>query len=543
MSIDREQYDPEKDLFVGIDLGTSNSVISFWDPIQERMVSFGTDYAKFVMPSVVSYDKNEKKWLFGSRALNRREMFPELTVSSIKRHMGESYKTCEIAGKFWTPVEISRMLVERLVAYAEGKPRGQGPVPGSMIRHVVICHPYDFNQEAKKRTRESAITALREVKVDNVQLIEEPTAAALGFGVLHGLDHGETVMVFDLGGGTFDITIFQALISPEKELVLKVLALEGDEHLGGDDFDEVLMELLRDRWKELGGFEVDLAGDSPRERRLRQYVRQCAEQAKIFLADAALYNVLLLDPEDPTGEPVSFDVSQQQFNTLSEELFDRVERKCRDAVATARDHGLDGQVDHVLLVGGSTNMTRIQSAVFNVFGKLPAAPYDRATIVSRGAALYSAICGQVTAGASFKTLPYSNIRIENILPHPIGVQARVGGREVFVQVFAKGTRFPVASNPIPFRIDGTTMEETLPIWEVRSSDNVNHRDITEIETKYKGLMIGQPAFSGTDGTPRRITIRFQILEDGILLGKFKDPEMGREQDFDIGKFIDTTHHL
>jgi molecular chaperone DnaK len=546
MGSDTPKFDKEKDLFIGIDLGTTNSVISFWDPVQERAIPFSTDFSKYILPSVVTYVENEKTWVFGTIALNRETQLADVTIRSIKRHMHENYLTPEIAGKRWTPVEISSMILRKLVSFAEGEPRGRGPVPGSKIRYAIICHPYDFDQEAKKRTKEAAIKAMPDVSSDDIVLIEEPTAAAIGYGLLHELRDGETVLVFDLGGGTFDITVFKAELSVDKGLILKVLALDGDEHLGGDDFDEILLEYFRAQWHK-HGFTEDINADTQRARKLRKYLRRKAEEAKVFLADTELFNVILQDPDDLLSEPLSFDVSQKEFNALTEELFERVENKCRDALAAAQHNGLEANVDHVLLVGGSTNMIRIKNVVEDVFGKLPAVPPDKTTLVSIGAAIYSAMRSGLTKETPFSTLPFERVSIDNILPHPIGIRAKWGTRDVFMQIFAKGTRFPVESDPKTFLIDGTSPEEKMEIWEARSSERVNFCEIEDIINLHKGMKIGTVTFSGTEGSPRKVLIHFAVTEDGILTGKFEDtkkePGKRAPQEFSINSFVDSRHRL
>ena len=326
---------------IGIDLGTTNSCVAVLEG-GEPVVIANAEGAR-TTPSVVAFSKTGER-MVGQVAKRQAVTNAERTVSSIKRHMGENYHVT-IDGKNYTPQEISAMVLQKLKADAEA-------YLGQSVTEAVITVPAYFSDAQRQATKDAGKIAGLDVK----RIINEPTAAALAYGM--DKEHEQKIMVYDLGGGTFDVSILDI-----GDGVIEVLATAGDTHLGGDDFDQRIMDYLVAEFQKAEG--INLASDKVAMQRLKE----AAEKAKIELSGMTTTNVNLpYITADATG-PKHLDVtiSRAKFNEMTADLVERTMKPVRQAMS---DAGLKPSDLHkVLLVGGSTRIPAVQDAVKNITGK------------------------------------------------------------------------------------------------------------------------------------------------------------------------------
>ena len=330
---------------IGIDLGTTNSCVAVYEGGEPTVIT--NPEGSRTTPSVVAFSKDGER-MIGQIAKRQAITNPERTVMSIKRHMGTDYKV-EIDGKKYTPQEISAMILQKLKADAES-------YLGTTVTQAVITVPAYFSDSQRQATKDAGKIA----GLDVLRIINEPTAAALAYGIDKD-GTGQKVMIFDLGGGTFDVSILEI-----SDGVFEVLATNGNTRLGGDDFDNRIIDWIAETFmKENGG--IDLRKDKMALQRLKE----AAEKAKIELSGMASANINLpFITADATG-PKHFnaDLSRAKFNELTADLVDKCMGPCQQAL---KDAGLSiSQIDKVLLVGGSTRIPAVQEAVKKFSGKEP----------------------------------------------------------------------------------------------------------------------------------------------------------------------------
>ncbi len=323
---------------VGIDLGTTNSVVSFLEA-GEPVVIPNAEGAR-TTPSVVAFSKTGEV-LVGEVAKRQAITNPDRTFRSIKRHMGESsWKTPDIDGKRYTPQEISARVLMKLKRDAES-------YMGDTVSQAVITVPAYFDDAQRTATKEAGQIAGLEV----LRIINEPTAAALAYG-LDKESHDETVLVFDLGGGTFDVSILEI-----GEGVFEVKSTHGDTHLGGDDWDQRIIDWMVKKFKDAHG--IDLSAD----RMASQRLKEAAEKAKIELSQVQQTQINLPFITATSDGPLHLDetLTRSQFEQMTADLLERCKLPFEQAI---KDAGLtQGDLDHVILVGGSTRMPAVQELV------------------------------------------------------------------------------------------------------------------------------------------------------------------------------------
>ena len=347
---------------IGIDLGTTNSCVAVMEG-GEAVVIPNSEGAR-TTPSVVAFKDNER--LVGQVAKRQAITNPEKTISSIKRHMGTDYKV-NIDGKQYTPQEISAMILQKLKTDAEG-------YLGEKVTEAVITVPAYFTDAQRQATKDAGKIAGLEVK----RIINEPTAAALAYGI--DKENEQKIMVYDLGGGTFDVSIIEM-----GDGVQEVLATAGNNHLGGDDFDERLLNYMADDFQKTNG--IDLRKDKMAHQRLKE----AAEKAKCDLSGMTQTNVNLpFITADATG-PKHFDmtITRAKFNELTADLVEATMGPVRNALS---DAGLKpSDIGKVLLVGGSTRIPAVQEAVKSFMGKEPFKGINPDECVALGAALQGGV--------------------------------------------------------------------------------------------------------------------------------------------------------
>ena len=350
---------------IGIDLGTTNSCVSVIEG-GEAVVIPNAEGAR-TTPSVVAFSKDGER-MVGNVAKRQAITNPERTIASIKRHMGSDYKV-NIDGKAYTPQEISAIILQKLKSDAES-------YLGDKVTEAVITVPAYFTDAQRQATKDAGKIAGMEVK----RIINEPTAAALAFGI--DQENDQKVMVYDLGGGTFDVSIIEM-----GDGVQEVLATAGNNHLGGDDFDKKIMDWLVAEFKKEQG--IDLSGD----KMAMQRIKEAAEKAKIDLSGMTTAQISLpFITADATGpKHMETTLSRAKFNEMTADLVEATMGPVRQAMS---DSGLTmNDIDKILLVGGSTRIPAVQEAIKKFSGKEPFKGINPDECVAMGAALQGGVLG------------------------------------------------------------------------------------------------------------------------------------------------------
>ncbi len=468
---------------IGIDLGTTNSCVAVMEG-GEPVVIANAEGSR-TTPSVVAFAKNGER-MVGQVAKRQAIQNPDRTIASIKRQMGTDHKVT-VDGKSYTPQEISAMILQKLKADAEA-------YLGQTVSEAVITVPAYFNDSQRQATKDAGKIAGLDVK----RIINEPTAAALAYGVDKEAD--QKIMVYDLGGGTFDVSILDI-----GEGIIEVLATAGDTHLGGDDFDQRIMDYLASEFKKENG--IDLTTDKVAMQRLKE----AAEKAKIELSGVTTSNVNLpYITADATG-PKHLDVTltRAKFNELTADLVEKTMVPVRQAM---KDAGLSASdISKVLLVGGSSRIPAVQEAVKKITGKDGFKGINPDECVAVGAAIQGGVLGGDVNG----------MLLLDVTPLSLGIET-MGG--VFTKLIDRNTTIPVSKSQIfSTAADNQTSVEVNVLQGERefAADN-----------KSLGRFHLDGIAPARRGVPQ-IEVKFDIDANGIVNVSATDKGTGKEQHITI----------
>lgn len=468
---------------IGIDLGTTNSCVAVMEG-GEAVVIPNAEGAR-TTASVVAFTKTGER-LVGQVAKRQAVTNHDRTISSIKRHMGTDYKV-EIDGKKYTPQEISAMILQKLKADAES-------YLGEKVSQAVITVPAYFSDSQRQATKDAGKIAGLEV----LRIINEPTAAALSYGL--DKENSQKILVYDLGGGTFDVSILEI-----GDGVIEVLATNGDTHLGGDDFDQKIIDWMVSEFKKSDG--IDLSKDKAAMQRLKE----AAEKAKIDLSGVMQANINLpfitMDASGP--KHLDMNLTRAQFNILTADLVKRTEIPTQNAL---KDAGLStSEIDKVILVGGSTRIPAVQDLVKNMTGKDPFKGINPDECVALGAAIQGGVLGGEV----------KDVLLLDVTPLSLGIET-LGG--VCTKLIERNTTIPAKKSQIfSTAANGQTSVEIHVLQGER-------------EMAADNKTLGRFTLTGIPSAPRgvpQIEVSFDIDANGIVHVSAKDLGTGNSQDITI----------
>ena len=470
---------------IGIDLGTTNSCVAVMEG-GNAVVIPNSEGAR-TTPSVVAFTNNGER-LVGQVAKRQAITNHDRTVSSIKRHMGSDYKVA-IDGKNYTPQEISSMILQKLKADAEA-------YLGETVTEAVITVPAYFTDSQRQATKDAGQIAGLTVR----RIINEPTAAALSYGI--DKEEEQTVMVYDLGGGTFDVSIIEM-----GEDVQQVLATAGNNRLGGDDFDQRIINWIVDEFKKAEG--IDLSADKMAAQRLKD----AAEKAKIELSSTTTSNINIpFITVDATGTPKHLDLTltQAKFNELTADLVEATMGPVRQALS---DSGLNiSEINKVLMVGGSSRIPAVQEAVKKLIGKDPFKGINPDECVALGAAYQGGVLGGDVK---------NGLLLLDVTPLSLGIETAGG---VCTRMIERNTTIPTKKSQV-----FSTYADNQPAVDINVLQG-------EREFARDNKQLGTFRLDGIAPAPRgipQIEVTFDIDQNGIVHVSAKDLGTGKEQNITI----------
>ena len=468
---------------IGIDLGTTNSVVAVMEGGKPTVIANAEGMR--TTPSIVGFSKNGER-LVGQLAKRQAILNPDKTISSIKRHMGEDYKK-NIDGKDYTPQEISAMILRKLADDASA-------YLGEKVTSAVITVPAYFNDAQRQATKDAGKIA----GLDVLRIVNEPTAAALAYGLEK--DKSEKVLVFDLGGGTFDVSILEI-----GDGVHEVLSTSGDTHLGGDDFDKKIIDWICAEFKKQEG--MDLTND----KQAMQRIKEAAEKAKCELSSVmeTTINLPYITADANGPKHLELSLTRAKFEELSMDLLNRCKKPVEQALS---DAGLSkNEINEVVLVGGSTRIPAVQQLVKDYTGKEPNQSVNPDEVVAVGAAVQAGVlAGEV-----------KDIVLLDVTPLTLGIET-LGG--VMTPLVPRNTTIPVSKSQVFSTAENNQTAVDINVLQGERPMSTDNKSLGMF--RLEGIA---PAMRGVP----QIEVTFDIDANGIVNVSAKDKATGKEQKITI----------
>ena len=493
-----------EDMYIaGIDLGTTNSVISFWDNHNKRPepIDMSNGFGKIPLPSVVQYRAEGGEWIIGDEAYRTMNIYPEDTVRSVKRKMGLN-EAIVINNQSYKPEEIAAKILSELVAHV------QSVNPKAEVGGVVVSVPYDFDDAAKKATMRAC--ELAGLKEKLICLIEEPKAAALAYNFSHQLNKDEKILVFDFGGGTLDITMFHVAEKDASHIKLLVISEGGEAYHGGDNIDETLAGMCFSLIKNKNNISKE---ELSLENQVEVLMR--ARETKERLSGLKSYRIPFTFCIPPFMEQLTRDAFEELIRPFIEQTANLVRKTLRNAYTGAVS---PDAVDRILLEGGSSQMPWVKVMLLSIFNdESRIYTSERPALdISIGATYYAAMKMGLLTQPDIESETVS-VEFEVTTPHDVGLEIEINNKKGFFPMIRRGTPYSLARKSHVFTLSAGNPED-MTRFDLRILERIDKADSFE-----KCRLIGAVEMTGLPKRPSgktKLRITLQVAEEGGTVGGF-----------------------